>query len=423
MGRILDRKADLHITKTDNFIFLLFACWCIVDALNGYMIRNGYVSISQIYKLFVAVVVVIRCRNNARVLNYLGVVFLYLLLYIVNLVMHGEEVIKSLVWVSKLLTSLLFYYYFIEVKYESKEYMMNKFTLVIKWNFLIYAANMVLGSFGVGYTAYGGEEGFGARGFFYASNELSGVVAVLFPWILYYVKRNYSIVTYFLCGVVLLYLTYEMSTKAGLFATIIAFLMICFLYGNKGERILILALSVVAAYYIYNSIQFILDSNIPVIGRFNYFLERNGLESAVTSGRLDKWEDLGPAYINSDSITKIFGVGGARTVEMDVYDALLNCGIIGLVLLLWLYVKMLFSPLKKKYKAIPFRKVVALSNSILVLISLIGGHLLFSSMAGMLIVLSNAMLFGDTRRNSVEISNSCDSVGDNVTIKQLYLKS
>lgn len=390
-------RSALSICKADYFLFILFACWLLVDTLNGYLLQNDYpISISQIYKLFVAICVLVRCRNCNSVMKVMWWTVLYLSLYIAILYLNGESIASSIILVSKFITSLLFFTYFLEVKRADDSFFYKKAVYVLKWSLVVFAINMVLGYLNIGFKSYGGENGFGTRGFFYAINELSGVLVVLFPWVFYYYKVHCSTVKFFLCGVVLFFLAYTLSTKSGIIATISLFLFTLYNYGNRVEKLFVLILLIALLIIIGIYIQIVLSTELPIIQRFSYYMDQNGLIDALTSNRLNYWSEERTEFFNSGFLSKIFGLGGNRTVEMDPFDALLNCGIIGFCALLYIYWKLLSYPLKFKYKAIAYSKVVFFSNLLLVIISIAGGHILFSSMAGMLIALSNAFLYNKT---------------------------
>lgn len=379
----------MEITRTDKIIFALFACWCLVDSINGFLIRSGFLSISQIYKIIVSIIVISRCYNYT-LLKITGLL-LYLGIYAVHVYIHDENIGSSIVLISKLLTSLIFYWYFREICDSNDDFFKQMAFVVIKWNFIIYAVNMLFGFIGIGFTAYDGEGGLGGIGFFYAANELSGFVAAVFPWVLYHYKTCYSMKNYVLCGAVLLLFSYTMSAKAGIMATIMSFFLIAFFYGDKKERRVFILVMVLLIVYVVYHIQDVLGINLAVMQRFSYLLDQNGLTEAITSNRLGYWEEYRSKYINSDFTSLILGLGGNRTVEMDPYDALLNCGLLGFMFLVYLYINAVVMPIKCKH--IPQSKVILSSNIIIIIISTVGGHILFSSMAGMLIALSNALLF------------------------------
>ena len=381
--------------RQDDLLFWLFAYWLLVDMLNGYLLKSGFtLSISQVYKSLVAIIVIIRCIDN-KPIQVLSLCFIiYLSDYLTHIYIIGEEFGSSLTLISKLLTSLLFFTYFIQINNSDRDYFLQKAKIVITLNFAIFAVNLGLGFIGYGFTSYGGEEGFGSRGFFYSMNELSGVLAVLFPWILYYCKTKFSTFWFYLFSASFFLLSFILSSKSGIVATIMFFILINYFYGNKRDKALMVILFVALIVICFTYFQLILATDLPVMERLNYFVNKNGLIDAITSNRLHFWEYHSRELYRTDSIVWIFGLGGQRTVEMDPFDALLNCGLIGLAFLIFLYWELLSSPLTKGYRKRPYSKVVFSSNLLLVFISIGGGHILFSSMAGMLIALSNAVLFG-----------------------------
>lgn len=388
-------RNNLRISKVDNFLFILFAFWLLVDTINGFLLRNDFpISVSQIYKTFVAILVIVRCRNNNQVKSVFIISFVYLFFYVSIVALNGEDVVSSIVLISKLITSLLFFAYFSQICKADYVYFKRKAFFVIKWSSIIFSANMLAGSLGFGFSSYdfSEDEGFGSRGFFYAINELSGVLAVLYAWAIYFCKNLFSFEKYLICCVVLFFLAFTLSTKSGIIATAIFFLYITYSYGNKKEKVFVICALMIIVVSAAVIVQIILSSDIPLFRRISYGVDRYSVLDALTSNRLQYWEEESKDFANADYISRIFGIGGNRTVEMDPFDALLNCGIFGLLVLFYLYFKALFKPISRKYKKLRYNKVIHISNCLLILMSIGGGHILFSSMAGMLIALSNALL-------------------------------
>ena len=317
---------------------------------------------------------------------------IYLFVYLINLILIGEDVGRSLILISKLLTSILFFTYFLQVNNTDRDYFLQKAKFIFTISFVIFSVNMLLGMLGYGFSSY--ENGIGTCGFFYALNELSGVLAVLSPWMFYYCKTKLTTLGFYICSAFLFLLSFALGSKSGIVATIMFFFLINYSYGEKRERLIMIILFVVIAIIGVIYIQQILSANLPVIERFAFFVEKQGFVDALTSNRLHFWEDRSRDFFRSGLIVWIFGLGGQRTVEMDPFDALLNCGLVGFAVILFLYWKLIAYPLEKRNESLQYSKVIFSSNLLLVLISVGGGHILFSSMAGMLIALSNAILFG-----------------------------
>lgn len=386
-------ESKMSISLFDDIIFLLFAFWLIVDSLNGFLLRNGSpVSVSQIYKLLVALIVLVRCCNCISIIQFVLFSIAYLSIYIVNLICLDEKIDSSVILLSKLLTTIIFFIYFIQIRNTNAIYFKKEAYLVLTTSFVVFAINLILGCLGWGFRSYGGSEGFGSRGFFYAINELTGVLIVLFPWAFYYVKTNHSFKLYLLFSAILLFFSYILSTKSGIVATLSSCLFIAYLYGNKIEKRIVISVSILLILGAFTIIQIIINSDLPLVQRILYFIDNNGVINAITSNRLLFWAEEKAEFYNASIFSQLLGIGGGRTVEMDPFDALLNCGFVGLVFLLCMYVLLLLRPTFNRYAYCRYNKVILVSNFFLILMSIGGGHIMFSSMAGMLIALSNALL-------------------------------
>ena len=155
-------------------------------------------------------------------------------------------------------------------------------------------------------------------------------------------------------------------------------------------------------------IGFLLESEISIVERFTFFMEKDGLLGALTSGRLDMWEEAEPIFDRAPFLRKLIGMGYSQQVEMDPYDMLLFTGYSGLFVLLLLYCILIINPLTKKNNI--FSKAVFTSNILLVFLSISSGHIAFSSMAGMYIALSNALLYSNklnVRNGAISCSEVC----------------
>lgn len=391
--------SKLSLNLIDDIIFLLFACWLLVDSINGFLLRSGYsISVSQIYKLFVAIFVLIRCKDCIPAIHFVLIIIVYLSVYCVNLLFLNEDIGSSITLLSKLLTTILFYVYFMEVKASDLKYFKRNAFRVIFVSFTIFTINLILGNLGYGFSSYSGGGGFGSRGFFYAINELTAVLIVLFPWALYYVKTNFPFKYYTLFSALLLFLSYTLSTKSGIAATLLSCLLIAYLYGNSKEKIFVLITSLIFLLASFFLIQIFLNSELPLIQRISFFIEQNGVVDAITSNRLNYWTEEKAEFYNANLFSQLLGLGGNRTVEMDPFDALLNCGFVGLLFLLSFYCFLMSRPNLGKYRYCKYSKVILISNIFLIVMSIAGGHVMFSSMAGMLIAISNALLI-DHRKN------------------------
>lgn len=381
-----------NLNDRDRFLISLMSLWLFVDCLNGFFINTGIpIPISPIFKSSIILLIVCCQIRYKKLIDTAVFFFLYLFSYGI-IVMFGDASFgQSVSLLIKPITTLLIFYYFVFLFRTYKTDLVVKSIIrIFKVNTLVFCSNILLGLVGIGYRSYEGENPMGFCGFFYSPNELSGVVAVIFPLILTYVKVKKTLMAYIATIMLLGIITFLLSTKAPLLSLLISVILISYFYGKRKEKRLVIMITAILFLTVFTYVQSIISSNIGIMQRLNYFIEKEGILFAITSGRLEYWREESVDFYNANIIHKIFGLGGNRTVEMDIFDILLNCGIIGLFFLLAIYKKMLFDPFKVKLN--PFTKAVLVSNILLVFMSIISGHILFSSMAGLFIAMSNSLL-------------------------------
>lgn len=87
-------------------------------------------------------------------------------------------------------------------------------------------------------------------------------------------------------------------------------------------------LSVICLVFYYG---YLLLDYSGAIERWIYFFEKDGV-NALYSSRDIFWEEEKLEWEGGNIGIKLFGMGGARTVEMDHADTLLNYGIVGVII-------------------------------------------------------------------------------------------
>lgn len=389
---MLKNKLDRY----DRILMSLLSLWLLVDMINGFFLGHGVpLPVSQIYKPLVVLLIVLWHPKDRKINKFTVSSLFYVLIYGMVTMLGDASIVKSITLILKPVTSIIIFLYFTRLfRVYDNELVLKRFINIILFSILIVIVNILLGLKGIGYHSYDtNDQELGFCGFFYSPNELGGVFAVLYPLVLAYVICNKSRLVYIATIIIFAISCVLMSTKSSFLILAIAVVLITYSYGTKFERRFIVFASVSGIYVLYRIIDMLLSSEHAAIERLNFFIERNGLLWALTSGRLEKWEDMSTMFYDSDFFFKVFGLGQSdyEPVEMDPYDLLLNCGYIGLLVLMMMYYKLIREPYKLSGNI--FSKAVLISNCLLVFMSIITGHIFFSSMAGMLIALSNSLLY------------------------------
>ena len=176
-----------------NIFFKLITIWLLIDCINGFLLSNNIgVPISQLYKIGILCILFIGLIKIRQGIPHIYMIISYstiLILHIsCNIIM--PELGLTLNHLMKFINTILIYIFVKEYVKANPQDAYNKINNILIINTFILVTNILLGLFGFGYSAY--IEGLGYRGFFYAGNELSGLMTLLFPYILYKTGETYS---------------------------------------------------------------------------------------------------------------------------------------------------------------------------------------------------------------------------------------
>lgn len=372
-----------QIGKLDFFIFMMCYCILFVDSINGFFLNRGITfPISVIYKFVLLSLVSCRllCFKSKLIWFYL---FYFSALGFLNILYDLGTFSQTSSFFFRFVMILIFYEYLFRMH---KVYNITPYVYkVIQCNFLVCILNIFLGLLGFGETAY--EEGAGFKGFFYAANEVSGIMLTLFPIVLFVYGKKWinGKKKYILFAITLFVSAVLLGTKT---AIIGVFLIICYVSKrlsyrlHKYAKILLFPIGIILLYFIcYYFVTYSL-----VYERFIFFYAQNGW-MALLSGRDSFFLDSMKVYGNSSCMLQLFGLGvPEKTIEIDFFDFLYILGSFGTSLLLLFWLK-LFWVLRKNRSDIA--SVVCFSNWLLIIVSFFGGHIFSSAMCGVFIAFMN----------------------------------
>jgi hypothetical protein len=388
----------LHVARAypaDKLLWLLFYCWILIDSFNGFLRDVGAdFPFSQIVKFGAFFIVLVRLINKDIIKVLFFITLVYILIISLNVYSLGNDVFAAIILISKPITSFFFFYFFVNFKRYNEQLFWNLFKKIVVLNFVFLSANIILGLMGYGNVTYevGEEEGVGIKGYIISQNELSLVVAVIYPLLLWLCSLKYKRSVFYLLGVLIIFISFSISTKASIIISLASVAFVGFYTGCKRERriIVIIVLCLLVLFFAYISV--VLDSEIGFIKRFTFFLDNKGVLDAVLSGRLDQLETESRIFFyKNDVVTQVIGKGEAPC-ELDPFQALFSFGYIGGLLNTLFIIYVVLKPRTKKYKSI-YEKIIVFSNTIIVLLSLTSGHVFFSSMGGLFVALANASVY------------------------------
>lgn len=258
---------------------------------------------------------------------------------------------------------------------------------------------------GVGYSTYADRLGYrGSRGFFYAGNDITAVLALLLPVCtarfmsmdrraaprlrpaLYLIAGGLSANALMIIGSKTAFIAVAVNYAVMLGASLLPLVR-----EKKTHTLLGFAEALGAALIVFGILMLLSGMELwySIVGSFNAtgeLAEREGVQSAMLSGRNVKLAEHFERFKKGGIIVWLFGMGRGsveEVLEMDVFEVLFYYGIAGCVSFLWLYVKAaieFFRGMVRRPDIITAALFTALAMCAGYLF--IAGHILFSVTSG-----------------------------------------
>lgn len=251
---------------------------------------------------------------------------------------------------------------------------------------VIVLVNIIMSLLGFGVSAY---SNFGAKGFFYAGNALSGVLVIFSTFIMAY-YYNVSWFKFSISFLLLLVFSFIVGTKSGILGVLLSFIFIS-LYHLK-MSIFSVAKIFIILFILVLSINFTLDYLLQteVFIRAIHFYDTGGLVRGLLSGRDLSFFKIYEHFINSNVTTLLFGFGFYdlynvvvdNGVEMDFVDIVFLFGLFTacfyfLLLFLLLFISLYRITINDTLVSLT-KCVLVVSSFILILIAFMAGHILYN---------------------------------------------
>ena len=386
---------------------------CMLQLLNinftiGMIVRFIIILICVFYLVFIY-----KGKDKKYLLLILGSIFIYLFIFLILIIVNkdvsvllyeGQNALKAFY-----LPILLLSFYAI-IK-ENKTFISNKTIVVV---YIIYLLGIFIPDIlGIGFDSYAVSKE-GSIGFFNTANEISAIISILMPFFLLYLyeKKNF-ILTVLLIGI-LVFDILSIGTKGPLlsFALILGvILFIYIIYLAKEKLYKTLSILVITLFLFILFISFYLpktafykniEIHLDFLGVDNVmevFTDYELFDHFIFSSRLKFLENTFNNYKNASTLEKIFGIGyienygtddvSAKMIEMDYFDILFRHGIVGFTIYMGVFITFLYKAFKYTYrlKDNSYKTCNYLSLSLIILLSLITGHVLLAPSVSIFVAL------------------------------------
>lgn len=367
-----------------RFFFLLLP----IDALTGYFSSIGAnLPLSVIWKLilFFCISIYLLKYKKGQIV-FFSIIQYVSIIILVSSFGNSDELPKTLNHLFRFLLCIVIYAFINLLR--NNLYLYDKLKKIISFNCIFLVINILLILFGIGTRNY--VEQFSSKGFFYAGNEVSGLFILLSPISLYWlsIKNNVSSTIFFIAFTLITTATVLLGSKTAIVATLFINSFVIKLYLQKKNKLK----------YFYITIGllliFILSYGIKIIvewdlwQRWIFFYNKGGLNNVIFSGRDLYWIQEKNEILNGQWYNLIFGMGGDRTVEMDIFDTFLNYGILGLFIIYSFYFYIIYRIyLLRKVEEIA--KIILITDIVFIVFSSVAGHMIYSGMAAPFVAIIN----------------------------------
>lgn len=403
-------KSSQNTKKKKTVYIYIFLLWIlpIMDSLNGFINGGGNengLSLGIVYRFVIVIVsifyLLIYGINKKYLIYFLSFCTFLVISMAIN---NGEDSFSYLILLFKLVLPIII---IITIDSLAKKKLFRKEHLTFlmnSWTIIFPLTLLLAYVLGIGFSTYGdgtsmGGRNVGFKGLYFAQNDISYIIDILYLYVMNKIFKHVSPRTIFEYLMVL-----SSSILMGLKGNYLIIILITIACLFKSESSLsrnfrktllfmLIVLSILAF------LSFFANEINQIIERWQYFYNKNSLISFLTSARSDR---LAPTFswlfANYGIVGLLCGSGYNYTniviskfIEMDPFDIILQLGLIGFIFVYGFYVKLYLNN----------RNVVFYSTAFLLtlLISTLSGHVFETALSGVFlgVICSGLIISGENK--------------------------
>lgn len=353
----------------------------ILDLLCGIFIHwNINIKISLIIRSILLLGITIYSLfkyHNIKQITYLGIVFLFSLIFILN---EEKSTFLNISWLFKILFFPVLLSDLLVINKNENITIENKYLI---FYLMTYVFLLIVGDAITNFKTYAVAK-HGKLGFFYSANEISAIISITMPYLFYYVFNNINIKKIFY--IIILFISILLlGTKTPIIIFVLCLLIYLIKYlkeifKNKKKFYLILFSTIIILLlfvifilpntYIYDNI--IIHLRYLKIKNIKDIMDPKIIDHFLFGSRFKFLANTHHLFIKQDMISMLFGMGFnplTKTIEMDIFDIFYHLGIIGFIIVV---VPLIF--MFKNIKKTNMPNILSLV--IIFLVSFFTGHIL-----------------------------------------------
>ena len=366
-----------------KIIYYLFLILPFIDLITSFTerINGNIVSIGTIFKgiliLFSGIYILFITKSKYKKKS----IIYYLLLSIfsiIHILIGNNSYVSS---VTQLIKFMFLPIIFIFLLNYNDDYKISYIEMkkILKYNvFFILTTILIAKLTNTGFNSYSDTVTTGVVGWYYSANEISGIITILFPLFLEDILKNnkYS----FILVMYVIFMMVMLGTKTPLLGVLISLitLFIHILLKDKNKK----NIFKIVFFISYTVILFFNSSYLSNLNSGRYISTTN----AVFSSRDIYLNNTTREYINHNLEEKLFGLGSTNNkvlekyVEMDFYDLLYRYGIIGFIIFMIPFFKIVLKMMEYALSHLNNynydKMILILITMLSLLIAFFAGHIL-----------------------------------------------
>lgn len=398
-----DKLLDKNILKVIAVFLLLTPILDLITSISINVLHiTNYVTYLKILFMFILVYYVLFIsKKNKACFYYIGV-FIYLILFILDIVMFKPNNLLSYE-----LTNFLRTFYFpinlvsLYIIYQDKK--LNIDLKKLTYLFLAYIVLILipwLTKTGFNSYAYSKE---GSTGWFNSTNEIGGIVSIILPIALYYLFKSIGFIKASIISVIICVVLFSMGTKVPVLSLgLIIFLWIMrYLVKIIKEKkykplislICIFIIGIAGLIIVLPKTSFYKNIEIHLkflkVDEVSDFASPRIIDKFIFSDRVSYYTKTKNNYLKSSIYEKVNGIGYSeyyftepkyiKMIEMDYFDIFFRHGVLGFIIFFMPYLyllKKIYKRTKKLKKVDNELYTLYISVFLVLVLSLMSGHII-----------------------------------------------
>ena len=384
---ITDTRIWGYLILTSFFLFLP------IDALTGLLSTIGInVSVSAIWKflLFFCISIYLFRYSKGQII-WFSIILYASIIILINSFKPFEDLDELPLTLNHLFRFLFCVFVYAFINFQSYRLCIyGKLKKIISFSNIFLIANILLIIFGVGTRTY--SDSFSSKGFFYAGNEVSGLFILLGPLYLYWIslKCKATSLKFWLTFILTSAATILLGSKTAIIGTLFLNIIVIkgFLRKNGKIKLFYVIMSLLLLLILFYGIEIV--AKWDLWQRWTFFYEKGGFNKVIFSDRDAYWAEEKHDILNGEWYDLLFGLGGNRTVEMDIFFSFLNYGIIGLLMVYSFYYYIIYRVYKLR-RRVEIAQIVFAIDIAFLIFSSVAGHMVYSGMGAPFMAIINML--------------------------------